>query len=397
MSAKKVINLIFRNKFNNELHSHKMQETTFYEQLQSCKELDLRDSRGNHLNLAYILVGLTIGLLRKRDGCLSSIHRSIKNKNKALCSFLNIDKQRVVSRSHLPTILKKVCLVTFERLLFDNYGIQLNEGEKSWFAGDGKELRGSILKADKRGEAIVQLVRHEDQEVLAEGFYNGKKESEKPCLREVIKKSGATNQKITADALHFNPETTSLIAQSGGIFLIGLKGNQRELLADMEKDSTYLKTLNELVTIEKGHGRVEKRSYYHYDVSDEYFDERWLKSNFQSLFKVERHRLNLQSGKETNETSFYMSNGEYRKEEDYFTAIRKHWSVEANNHVRDVTLKEDALKTKKTEVSKLMSGLRTLVVSFLRRTKAKNLTAQLELFQDDFDALLTWLRKVNFL
>lgn len=388
--------MIFRNKFDHHTHI-KMQETTFYEELQNCKELDLRDVRGSRLNLPYILLGLTIALLRKRDGHLSSIHRSMQNKNTALCSFLNIEIQTVVSRSHLPVVLKKVCPITFGQLLFNRYGIELNEEEKTWFAGDGKELRGSILKGNKRGEAVVQLVRHKDKSVLGQGAYNGQKESEKPCLRQVIKESRAASQKITADALHLNPETTSLIAQAGGVFLIGLKGNQQELLEDMEKDSTYFTPVNQLITVEKGHGRVEKRSYFHYDVSDEYFDERWSKSNFQSLFKVNRYRFDLQSGKESNEISYYMSNGEYTEEEDYFSAIRQHWSVEVNNHVRDVTLKEDALKTKKVAVSKLMSGIRTLVIKFLHLTKAKNLIAQLEAFQDDFDELLTWLRKVNFL
>ena len=114
-----------------------MQETTFYEELQNCDALDLRDSRGQRLNLAYVLLGLTIALLRKRDGCLSSVHRSMKNKNIELCSFLNIEIQEVVSRSHLPVILEKVCLPTFEELLFAHYGIELSEREKSWFAGDG--------------------------------------------------------------------------------------------------------------------------------------------------------------------------------------------------------------------------------------------------------------------
>lgn len=122
-----------------------MQGTTFYEQLQNCEDLDLRDPRGKIHNLAFILFGLTIGLLRKRDGCLSSIHRSMQNKNKELCSFLSIDNQLVISRSHLPVILKKVSLKPFENLLFSVYGLHLKEEKKVWFAGDGKELRGSIL------------------------------------------------------------------------------------------------------------------------------------------------------------------------------------------------------------------------------------------------------------
>ncbi len=170
------------------------QETTFYELLQNNAGLDLRDNRGKVHNLAYVLLGLTLGLLRKRDGCLSSIHRGMVNKNSELCLFLGIENEKVISRSHLPVLLSKVNLGCFEGLLFANYGIELSEAEKSWFAGDGKELRGSIEKGDKRGEVIVHLVRHGDGEVLGQSFYNGKKESEKRCLRDLLESSGAAGR-----------------------------------------------------------------------------------------------------------------------------------------------------------------------------------------------------------
>ena len=149
--------------------------TTFYEQLQNCPTLDLRDNQGKRLDLSFTLLCLTISLLRNRDGNLSSMHRSMKNKNKELCHFLDTPEQIIVSRSYLPKILNKVNLVSFENLLFKNFGIVLNSKEKEWFAGDGKELRGSIKKGDKRGDAIVQLVRHKDGNVLGQAFYNGKK------------------------------------------------------------------------------------------------------------------------------------------------------------------------------------------------------------------------------
>jgi predicted transposase YbfD/YdcC len=281
--------------------------------------------------------------------------------------------------------------------LFSSCEITLNSKEKMWFAGDGKELRGSILKGDKRGDVIVQLVRHIDTEVLGQSFYNGKKESEKPCLRELIMDCGVANQKLTADALHLNPKTTRPIEKAKGIFLIGLKGNQKELLADMKQSTTYLKPINQQITLDKGHGRLEKREYFHYEIGKEYFEERWAESNFQSLFKVHRHRLVLETGKESFTTDYYISNGKYTKNEDYFRAIREHWSVEVNNHIRDVTLKEDQLKTKKKEVTSFFARCRTLVIRLLKKTKAKNMIAQLEFFQDNFLSLLTWLREIKFL
>ena len=112
----------------------KEQETTFYEELQKCKDLDLRDNRGKRLNLALILIGLVLGLLRKRDGTLSSIHRSMVNNHNKTCAALYIEEEAVVSRLHLPILLSKVNRVVFEALLLSRYGIRLSDDQKKWFA-----------------------------------------------------------------------------------------------------------------------------------------------------------------------------------------------------------------------------------------------------------------------
>lgn len=332
------------------------QETTFYEQVQKAEGLDLRDSRGKRHDLSFILLGVILGLLRKRDGNLSSIHRSMVNTHNKLCELLNIKVEKAVSRAQLPRILGKVNLEKFEELLFAHFSIELEREEKQWFAGDGKELRGSIEKSSRRGEALVQLVRHKDGAVLGQSRYNGEKESEKPCLRDLIKVEGVQDQKITADALHLNPTMTGMIEQAKGIFLIGLKNNQKELLADMIWHVKHHKPLVTYSTLDKGHGRLEQRHYYHFDVSKEYFDKRWKTTNFQSLFKVIRHRTLLKTGEHRQETAYYISNGKPLNEDEaaveYFDAIRNHWSVEVNNHVRDVTLSEDNLRTKKSLLQK---------------------------------------------
>lgn len=332
------------------------QETTFYEELQKAEDLDLRDSRGKRHDLAFVLLGVVLGLLRKRDGNLSSIHRSMVNTHKKLCCSLNIKIEKAVSRAQLPRILAKVNLEKFEEILFNHFAIELEAEKKQWFAGDGKELRGSIEKGSKRGEALVQLVRHEDRAVLGQSRYNGKKESEKPCLRALIKAKGADNQKITADALHLNPAMTSLVEQGKGIFLIGLKENQKELLADM---LWYIKNHKPLAThrtVDKGHGRLERRDYCYFDVSEEYFDKRWKTTGFRSLFKVIRYRTILKTNAHSEETAYYISNGDLSNKmqstKEYFDAIRNHWSVEVNNHIRDVSLSEDNLRTKKSLLQK---------------------------------------------
>ncbi|PIY08040.1 MAG: hypothetical protein COZ18_14405 [Flexibacter sp. CG_4_10_14_3_um_filter_32_15] len=74
-----------------------------------------------------------------------------------------------------------------------------------------------------------------------------------------------------------------------------------------------------------------------------------------------------------------------------------YWQVEVNNNIRDTTFQEDQLKTKEKSISKVLAGLRTLSLALLNKLKPKNRVAQLEKFEDDFQSLLKFLNRVNFL
>ncbi len=72
-------------------------------------------------------------------------------------------------------------------------------------------------------------------------------------------------------------------------------------------------------------------------------------------------------------------------------AIRGHWAVEVMHHKRDVTLSEDALRSSKVGVNRLLSGFRTLVINLLEGMGVKNMAAQLDLFADKFTTLIQFL------
>lgn len=278
------------------------------------------------------------------------------------------------------------------------FGEVLFSDKKKWFAGDGKELRGSILKGDKRGDAIVQFVSHQTRDVFSQAFYNGTKESEIPCIRQLLE-GDLGSQNITLDALHLNPETTSIIDRKGGCYLIGLKENQKELYDDMEKLSQTKPPISRQQDEEKGHGRVSKWEYKSYAIGSEYFDERWNKSNFQTLVKVDRTSYDCKTKKESKEASYYVSNFITLTENKdvLFHAVRNHWKVETNNYVRDVTFKEDKLKTKETLISKTLACGRTFAINILNKKKPINMRAQLESFADDFQKLMGWLAEMKVL
>lgn len=357
----------------------------------------MRDNRGKRHNLPLVLLAVILALLRYRDGNLSSIHRSIANNQDKLCCALGVENQGFVSRAHLPRILAKVNRAAFEELLFDHAQLELSEDEKKWFAGDGKELRGSIEKGDTRGEVSVQIVSQREGAVVGQAFYNGTKESEKPTLLQLVEQTGVHKQKITADALHLYPALTQTVNEAGGTFLIGLKGNQKELLEDMKDHTDAFSPIKKDKTVEKGHGRLETREYSCFDVSGEHFESRWEQSSFKALLRVERTRIMLKTNDSSKETSYYISNGSTENALEYFGAIRNHWAIEVNNHYRDVSLKEDQLRTKIEPVTKVLASMRTLVLKLFKQWKPKNMVAQMQLFQDDFDSLIAQLREIRFL
>ena len=373
------------------------QNKTFYQCLQMEKSLDLRDNRGKRHDLSLILLGVVVALLRKRDGILSSIHRSMVNTHGQLCEALGLDNKSVISRSQLPEVLAKVNTSIFSSLLFSHYGLELSPSERKWFAADGKELRGSIIKGKKRGEALVQVVAHEDCATVAQAFYNGRKQSEKPAIRNLLTDKGLLGQALSLDALHMNPATLRAIAQADGIFLVGLKKNQKELEADMSHLSLRTKPIDQGQTIEKGHGRLEIRQYEAFCIKNEYFDQRWEECGFTTLIKVNRQRTKLKEGKTSSETAFFLSNDPRQQTQELFQAVRGHWAVETNNHIRDVTLDEDQFRSTKNEISQSMASIRTLIVRILQTIKPTNLVEQIEAYQDNFSLLINHLRQIHFL
>lgn len=324
---------------------------SFFHKLQSVEGLDLRDNRGKRHELAVVLAGVVMALLSNRDGNLSSIHRHLKNHYEKLAAHLGVEKKRAVSRAQLPLILAQVSVAVFDQLLFESYGSKLSEAEREWFAIDGKELRGSIEAGARRAAAVVQAVSHAGQQVVAQDYYAGEKESEVPIVRKLLESARLASQKISLDALHCKPATLQIIARSQGKYLVGLKANQKQMKQQVNLASANQPFLAKLASCEKGHGRIDSRAYEFYDLLEMKKCERWNDCQIKTAVKVKRERIELKSGKKSVEESYYVSNmvGNY---EELAVAVRFHWQVETNNHLRDVSLQEDKMRSKKSSCSR---------------------------------------------
>jgi hypothetical protein len=123
-------------------------------------------------------------------------------------------------------------------------------------------------------------------------------------------------------------------------------------------------------TIDKGHGRLERRTLKATTALNEYLD--W--PGVAQVGQIES--VVQQDGKTCHEIRSFITSVP-RKQADADQLLqwaRGHWSIENRSHyVRDVTLGEDASRVRKGSGPEVMAAIRNAAIGFLRFTGATNI------------------------
>lgn len=375
------------------------QAATFIEDINNLS--DPRDNRGKRLDLAFTIGSAVLAILSGRSK-VSSIHRYMENRADWIRKTIKKPKAKVVSRAHLPRMLVIVDLDELNDIVEAHFGVRLEvDDQDEWTAIDGKTLRGTTNAKNKQGERTLLATTHAERNILAQRPMSGPKSSEITAARELLRETGLEKKKVTLDALHLNPTTTAQINLAGGIYIIQAKDNQEELKKQFEHLFASEKPLGVISTTEQGHGRYEVRQGTFIVLGEVDFDDRWTDSGFQTLIVMKRQTIRTVQQKVSVETSYYVSNqrvdqAQHSEQSSLFNAIRRHWGVESDNWIRDVTLGEDQVKTKHANQAHVMACLRTLAMHLLRKTNSKNFQATIETFSDCPDRLEIFLRQSRF-
>jgi predicted transposase YbfD/YdcC len=377
-------------------------DKTFYESL--CSDLpDKRCKIGKIHYLPFVLVGFILAILCGRKN-RSSSQRFMTNNHDFLCKATCFFAPRAISNPQLGRVLRTLDIVALNKIVYAHFGVEIAElSSGEWVAFDGKDLRGSIdSQLSSRSEVLVHGIRHSDRGIVVQSFYEGDKESEKLVVRDLLKSSKLETKSVTLDALHTDPTTLGQIAGRGGQYIVQVKENQKELTKDLTSKARRLAVLNTIIEHDKGHGRVEKRTYEFFNIQDCLFDKRWESCHLSTLIVVNRHFEVIKSGKIMQEKSFYISNVAILKDTKSRTmnlanAIRGHWSIENLHQIRDVTFKEDNIRTTRGIYSKAYAIMISLALACLNKVKPDNFTAQIEEFSDDKTKLLKFVQQIRLL
>jgi predicted transposase YbfD/YdcC len=189
-----------------------------------------------------------------------------------------------------------------------------------------------------------------------------------PKLLELLELTGAV---VTLDAMHCQRETAAAILKREADYVLVVKGNQPTLHAALvELFSAYrdvdyeVPGLRRHVTVEKSHGRLERREYAVIAApSGLPALAGW--PGLKSIGRVYRRRES--NGKIEEETVFLISSLEplVRRIAHY---LRGHWKIENSLHwVLDVTFHEDESRIRKDSAPEIASAFRRLALTILQQ------------------------------
>jgi predicted transposase YbfD/YdcC len=254
---------------------------------------------------------------------------------------------------------------------------------------DGKTCRGSSDKSiDRTAIHMVSAWACENSLILGQ-VKTAEKSNEITAIPELLELLSIKNNIITIDAMGTQKEIAKKIIEKKGDYVLALKGNQSNLQIDVSdyfkfaiKESFKDIDFKQYQTMDKGHGRIEKRKYYLIN------DIKWLNNKekwagLKGIGMVES--TVIKADLKTVETRYFITSLTGTAEE-FGNAVRNHWGVESMHWILDVVFKEDKNTVRKDFAPQNLAVLRRIALNILKKDtsikkslKIKRLKAALNL------------------
>jgi len=180
---------------------------------------------------------------------------------------------------------------------------------------------------------------------------------------------------VTIDAMGCQVEIADKIVAHKADYLLALKGNQPTLEADVED---YFRTapaekLVSKTTVEKGHGRIETRTYVASSEVDWIASERSYpgQPGFNTIKTIVKIHARVEYADRCSfDTRYYISSAPLDIER-IARGARGHWGVESMHWLLDVEFKDDLSRYRTGHGAKNMAIVRRFALGLVRANKAK--------------------------
>jgi predicted transposase YbfD/YdcC len=356
------------------------------EQLYRCLQTvpDRRKRRGRRYPLAALLM---IGVLAKLAG---------QDSSRAIAHWARLRKEEL---SHLFQLKRQTMphYSTWSRVLGN--GVKPEEVEQAlgqFFAGeqrsqspkrgsvqvclDGKTLRGTIPAGHSHGVHLMAAYLPEQGVVLMQ-LQVGEKTNEITTAPKVVQALDLRGVVVTGDAMQAQRALSVQIVEAQGDYVWIAKDNQPEmheqiaLLFQPQQSrpgwSAVPMDFRSATTINKGHGRLEKRTITVSSLLADYSDFPYLAQ----VFQVESW-VSLSAGRSRHEVRYGLTSlpAAVASPERLLALVRGQWGIENGLHYRrDMTLREDHSQLRMGHAPHLLAILNNTVVGLVARQGSSNL------------------------
>ena len=243
---------------------------------------------------------------------------------------------------------------------------------------DGKRLRRS--HDERFGKSALHLVSAwaSDLHLSLGQVKTADKSNEITAIPELLNLLSIKGCIITIDAMGCQKEIATQIVDKKADYVLALKGNHGDLHDDVktyfdEAEKSNFKNKNCAIfqTLEKDHGRIEKRILVATN------DIRWLNGKndwkgLKSIVMVTSERK--EKAKKSIERRYYITSVAPNAEK-IGQYIRSHWSIENKLHWQlDVNFKEDQSRMRNKNSGENFAAIRRMAISLLKQETTKKLS-----------------------
>jgi len=241
---------------------------------------------------------------------------------------------------------------------------------------DGKTLRGS-QKQGAPGAHLLSALSHRLSIALAQQAV-ADKSNELSQIEDLLETLVLKDRIVTMDALHTQRYVAQTTLDGDGDYVMLVKGNQPDMLADIQlvfqERQVVAETLTATETVDLGHGRIEVRRLTASSALVDYLD--W--PGLQQVFEIERTVTRKRTGQARREIVYGITSLPPQRADAnrLLSLVRQHWTIENRSHwVRDVTYDEERSQVRCGSIPQVMAALRNLAISLMRIAGEPNIAA----------------------
>ena len=238
---------------------------------------------------------------------------------------------------------------------------------------DGKTVRRSFTDGNRKNAIhMVSAWSAENRAVLGQ-VKVAEKSNEITAIPELLDILAIKGAIITIDAMGCQKAIAEKIHQKKGDYILGLKGNQKDLHAAVKE--LFFKNPNELASDEyeqvtKEHGRIEHRVCKQFIINEEYLPEGSSWKGLKSIIEITSSREVI-NGESSQEKRYYISSLDLSAKRAWHS-VKDHWGIENSLHWSlDMAYREDECRIRRENGAEFFSVMRRISMNIIKKDTSK--------------------------